>query len=64
MQPEQQSRIFGKFEQAVIQHRGSGFGVGLWVANRLVAAMNGQISVSSSLGVGSTFTVMLPLGPS
>ena len=59
--PDQQARIFGRFEQVVTRHRGSGFGVGLWVANRLTAAMAGRITVSSSLGKGSTFTVMLPL---
>jgi two-component system OmpR family sensor kinase len=63
MSPEQQTRIFGRFEQIVSHHRGSGFGVGLWVANRLVSAMGGRITVSSRLGDGSTFTVMLPLSP-
>ena len=61
--PEQQSRIFGRFEQIMTHHRGSGFGVGLWVANRLVAAMGGQIAVSSRPGKGSVFTVTLPLSP-
>lgn len=61
--PEQQSRIFGRFEQIIAHHRGSGFGVGLWVANRLVSAMDGRITVSSRPGEGSTFTVTLPLSP-
>jgi signal transduction histidine kinase len=63
MSPEDQARIFGRFEQIVARHQGSGFGVGLWVADRLVAAMGGCISVSSRLGEGSTFTVTLPLAP-
>ncbi|MBV1800309.1 sensor histidine kinase KdpD [Siccirubricoccus sp. G192] len=63
MPPEQQTRIFGRFEQVVGQHRGSGFGIGLWVASRLVAAMDGRIAVSSRPGEGSTFTVTLPLAP-
>jgi signal transduction histidine kinase len=63
MSPDQQARIFGRFEQIMAQHRGSGFGVGLWVAERLVAAMGGRITVSSRLGEGSTFTVALPLAP-
>jgi two-component system, OmpR family, sensor kinase len=63
MSPDQQARIFGRFEQVVAQHRGSGFGVGLWVADRLVGAMGGRITVSSRLGEGSTFTVTLPLAP-
>jgi two-component system OmpR family sensor kinase len=61
MSDEQQARIFGRFEQVVAQHRGSGFGVGLWVAHRLVAAMGGRITVTSRVGDGSTFTVALPL---
>jgi two-component system OmpR family sensor kinase len=60
---EQQRRIFGRFEQVVAQHRGSGFGIGLWVTDRLIAAMGGRITVSSRLGEGSTFTVALPLVP-
>jgi signal transduction histidine kinase len=61
MSPEQQSRIFGRFEQVVSTHRGSGFGIGLWVASRLLTAMGGQIAVESQLGKGSTFSMMLPL---
>ncbi|MCW6512287.1 sensor histidine kinase [Lichenifustis flavocetrariae] len=61
MQPEHQARIFERFEQVMTQHRSGGFGIGLWVASRLVAAMGGRIAVSSTLGAGSTFTVSLPL---
>ena len=61
MSDDQQARIFGRFEQVIAQHRGSGFGVGLWVAERLVAAMGGRVTVCSRLGEGSTFTVALPL---
>ncbi len=61
MLPDQQARIFARFEQVMTQHKGGGFGIGLWVANRLVAAMDGQVTVSSVMGEGSTFTVTLPL---
>lgn len=61
MSVDQQERIFGRFEQIVARHDGSGFGLGLWIASRLVAAMDGRITVSSRPGEGSTFTVMLPL---
>lgn len=52
MSNDQQARIFGRFEQVVSQHQGSGFGVGLWVADRLVAAMGGRITVASRVGFG------------
>lgn len=63
MSADQRARLFGRFEQAVAQHGGVSFGVGLWVANRLVTAMGGRIAVLSRLGEGSTFTVALPLAP-
>ena len=63
MTPGQQARLFGRFEQVVAQHRSSGFGIGLWFANRLAAAMGGRIAVSGGPGEGSTFTVTLPLPP-
>src|SRR5438874_9506306 len=61
MSIDQQAHIFGRFEQIVARHDGSGFGLGLWIASRLVAAMDGRIAVSSRPGEGSIFTVILPL---
>lgn len=63
MEPDQQARIFGRFEQIMAQHQGAGFGVGLWVTSHLVTAMDGRIVVASTPRQGSTFTVTLPLRP-
>jgi PAS domain S-box-containing protein len=59
--PEQQSRIFERFERAVSSRHYGGFGIGLWVARHLVEAHGGDIHVASQQGEGSRFTVHLPL---
>ncbi len=64
MRPDQQARLFGRFEQVLSEYRAGGFGIGLWVSKRLVDAMAGSIEVTSTIGQGSTFVVRLPLaGP-
>jgi signal transduction histidine kinase len=59
-----QALIFERFHRSRRAKPNGGFGVGLWVTRQLVRAMRGEISVSSSPGAGSTFTVRLPLRPS
>ncbi len=58
--PEQQARIFQRFERAVEARRYGGFGLGLWIARQIVEASGGEIQVQSQLGEGSTFIVTLP----
>lgn len=61
---ERQASIFERFERAVATPHFGGFGLGLWLARRVVEAMGGYIRLESELGLGSTFTVELPLeGP-
>jgi signal transduction histidine kinase len=58
--PQDQHRIFQRFERAVPMSHYSGFGLGLWIAREIVAAHGGSIDVDSEIGHGSIFTVRLP----
>ncbi|MDI1480160.1 MASE1 domain-containing protein [Polyangium sp. y55x31] len=57
---EDQKRIFDRFERAVSVRHFGGFGLGLWIARRIVEALGGTIAVESAPGEGATFTVTLP----
>ncbi len=55
--------IFEAFERGGAPSSIEGTGIGLAIVERLVRAMNGTVSVESTVGVGSTFTVSLPAVP-
>ncbi len=61
--PEKLKLIFEKFTQAdgSLSRRYGGTGMGLSIVKQLVALMEGSMSVESSLGMGSKFSVRLPL---
>jgi signal transduction histidine kinase len=54
-------RIFGRFERAVGKEVQSGFGIGLWLSRNLAQQMGGSIEVAGESGIGSVFTVTLPI---
>jgi signal transduction histidine kinase len=60
--PEDQERIFERFERAVPARHFGGIGLGLWIVRQLVEAHGGTIRVRSVPGQGATFTVELPAG--
>ncbi|HEX2570656.1 MAG TPA: ATP-binding protein [Polyangia bacterium] len=61
--PEAQARIFERFERAVSSSHFAGFGLGLWIARRIVEQHGGNITVASVPGAGATFAFELPRGP-
>ncbi|MEZ4562865.1 MAG: ATP-binding protein [Thermomicrobiales bacterium] len=62
---EELPKIFEEFRQvdSTLSRRHGGAGLGLAIAQRLAEQMGGEIGVESAPGVGSTFTLRLPLAP-
>ncbi len=64
--PEAHDYIFETFRQAgemsTREHKGAG--LGLSIVQQLVTLMDGDISLESQMGQGSTFTITLPIVPS
>lgn len=61
MTEEQQSRVFAPFERLGNAVTEDGFGLGLAIVSDTVKLLNGSVKVESEPGIGSRFTVSLPL---
>jgi signal transduction histidine kinase len=61
--PEDQARLFTRFvriEKQSTQHI-SGTGLGLWLSREIARMHDGDLTVTSTPGAGSTFTLQVPL---
>lgn len=62
--PDQQQKIFNRFERLTDVHETTGLGLGLFLSQKIIEAHGGKIWVESQVGVGSTFSFTLPLNDS
>lgn len=58
--PDQQEKIFRRLYQGASHRNGEGVGLGLSMARQIAWMYGGEITVKSTPGAGSTFTVRLP----
>ena len=60
--PEEQERVFDRFFRGSLAESGHvpGTGMGLSIAQKIVRAHGGRVTVESKIGEGSTFTLWLP----
>jgi signal transduction histidine kinase len=63
--PEDQPRVFDRFWRAdkARSRADGGTGLGLAIVRQIVETHEGGIKLQSKVGVGSTFTIWLPLAP-
>jgi two-component system phosphate regulon sensor histidine kinase PhoR len=63
LDPDEHREIFHKFVRGSAAKKAGikGTGIGLSMVRQIVEAMGGQIQLESATGIGSTFTLLLPL---
>lgn len=57
---EELSHLFDKYRQTPSPHRREGIGLGLYIVKTLTETQGGRVTVSSTLGQGSHFSVFFP----
>lgn len=58
---DQITKIFERFERVGDTKHISGLGLGLWIVKKILEGLGGSIEVASQVGVGSVFTVRIPV---
>ncbi len=58
--PGDQQKIADPYVKAGMRGRSGGSGFGLAIVKQLVSRMNGEMTMTSALGSGSTFTIVIP----
>ncbi|PRD53935.1 ATP-binding response regulator [Sphingobacterium gobiense] len=59
--PEHQSQIFRQYYMTDNKSKTKGFGLGLYISKLLSEQLQGDITVDSTVGKGSTFTLSVPI---
>lgn len=59
--PEHHQRVFDMFKRLHTQEEYEGTGIGLALCRKIVDRHNGDLTLESTVGVGTTFVVTLPL---
>jgi signal transduction histidine kinase len=60
VEPDEQARIFERFERGSTARNVGGIGLGLWISREILLAHGGRIGLTSRPREGSTFVVELP----